>query len=168
VNYDGRVGDAIDVILEQWRQERPDLDLSALGVFGRIMQLSAVLAAFMEQWCAARGLRTGEFDVLTSLRRTGPAMPSDLADALMMSRSGMTKRLDGLEQAGLVARTLDPADRRSFVVALTERGRDLIDAALTEHAATMQRMVAGLSPKDRAALEKSLRTLLADNRLSGM
>ncbi|EWM16992.1 MULTISPECIES: MarR family winged helix-turn-helix transcriptional regulator [unclassified Kutzneria] len=153
--------DAIDGILEQWRRERPDLDLSALGVFGRIMQLSAGLTAFMERWCAAHGMRAGEFDVLTALRRAGPAMPSDLADALMMSRSGMTKRLDGLEATGLVERTLDPADRRSFVVALTERGRELIDEALTEHAANMQRMAAVLSVRERAAMEKSLRALLA-------
>jgi DNA-binding MarR family transcriptional regulator len=160
------VDDAIDVILEQWRQQRPDLDLSALGVFGRIMQLSAALTAFMEQWCAAHGMRSGEFDVLTALRRAGPAIPSDLADALMMSRSGMTKRLDGLEAAGLVARTLDPGDRRSFVVALTDEGRRLIDAALTEHAANLERLAEVLSPREKAALEKSLRTLLTDNRLS--
>ena len=162
------MGDAIDVILGQWRQERPDLDLSALGVFGRIMRLSAVLTTVMEQWCEAHGMRTGEFDVLTSLRREGPAMPSDLADALMMSRSGMTKRLDGLEGAGLVERTLDPADRRSFAVALTEEGRRLIDTALTEHAANMQRLAAGLSAKDRTALEKALRTLETNIRLAEM
>ncbi|HEY0496269.1 MAG TPA: MarR family transcriptional regulator [Kutzneria sp.] len=160
--------DAIDVILAQWRDERPDLDLSALGTFGRIMQLSAVLTTFMENWCAAHGLRAGEFDVLTALRRAGPAMPSDLADALMMSRSGMTKRLDGLEQAGLVERTLDPADRRSFVVALTDQGRELIDTVLTEHAENMQRLAAGLSARDRAGLERGLRTLLSDIQLSQM
>jgi DNA-binding MarR family transcriptional regulator len=160
------VDDAIDVILAQWRDERPDLDLSALGTFGRIMRLSAVLTTFMENWCAAHGLRAGEFDVLTALRRAGPAMPSDLADALMMSRSGMTKRLDGLEQAGLVERTLDPADRRSVVVALTDDGRELIDTVLTEHAANLQRLAAGLSTRDRAGLERGLRTLLSDIRLS--
>ena len=158
--------DAIDVILGQWREARPDLDLSALGVFGRIMRLSAVLTAVMEEWCAAHGMRGGEFDVLTALRRAGPAIPSDLADALMMSRSGMTKRLDGLEAAGLVERTLDPADRRSFVVALTENGRRLIDEALTEHAANMGRMAAGLSARERATLEKALRTLESNIRLS--
>jgi DNA-binding MarR family transcriptional regulator len=132
------------------------------------MQLSAVLTTFMENWCAVHGLRAGEFDVLTALRRAGPAMLSDLADALMMSRFGMTKRLDGLEQAGLVERTLDPADRRSFVVVLTDEGRQLIDTVLTEHAENMQRMTAGLSARDRAGLERGLRTLLTDIRLSQM
>jgi DNA-binding MarR family transcriptional regulator len=77
----------------------------------------------------------------------------------MMSRAGMTKRLDRLEAAGLVARSLDPADRRSFRAALTEHGREIVDRALTQHAATMTGLVSGLSDEDRETLERSLRTL---------
>lgn len=155
--------DAVDEILAQWRRERPDLDLSALGVFGRIAQLSLVLNSVMDRVYARHGLRGGEFDVLTALRRALPPhalTPSELAESLMMSRAGMTKRLDRLEAAGLVERTLDPADRRSFRITLTRPGLELIDTALTEHAANLARLETALEPGERSVLEHSLRTLL--------
>jgi DNA-binding MarR family transcriptional regulator len=155
--------DAIDVILGQWQRERPDLDLAAMGVLGRLWQVSALLAPEIEQVFARHGLRRGEFDVLTALRRAGEPytlIPSEMAQTLMMSRAGMTNRVDRLEEAGLVERTLDPADRRSFLVALTERGRTVIDETMTEHAANLKRLVAGLSAREYDALDRALRTLL--------
>jgi DNA-binding MarR family transcriptional regulator len=156
-------GDAMDAILEQWRRERPDLDLSAMAVFGRLAQLTLVVGAAVERVFAEHGLRRGEFDVLAALRRSGPPytlIPSELADALMMSRAGMTNRLDRLEAAGLVERSLDPADRRSFRVALTAQGREVVDAALTDHAANIARLISSLGPGEAGTLERAVRKLL--------
>ncbi|MDF5756533.1 MarR family transcriptional regulator [Spongiactinospora sp. TRM90649] len=151
-----------DVILEQWRRERPDLDLSALGVLARLAQVSALLGSAVEEVFARHGMRRGEFDVLAALRRSGPPytlIPSELSDALMMSRAGMTNRLDRLEAAGLVDRALDPADRRSFRVTLTARGRRAVDAALSEHAPNLTRIMSALSEQQRLALDDALRAL---------
>jgi DNA-binding MarR family transcriptional regulator len=87
-------------------------------------------------------------------------IPSELSAVLMMSRAGMTNRLDRLEAAGLVERSLDPADRRSFHVVLTGKGREVIDAALTEHAANLARLSSGLTPEDAATLTRIVRGLL--------
>jgi DNA-binding MarR family transcriptional regulator len=155
--------DAVDAILDQWRRERPDLDLSAIGVLGRLAQVSLVLGRDVEQVFARHGLRSGEFDVLAALRRSGSPytlIPSELSAALMMSRAGMTNRLDRLEAAGLVVRSLDPADRRSFQVALTGKGREVIDATLTEHAANIARLVSCLTPEQSESLDRALRILL--------
>lgn len=155
--------DAIDQVISQWRRERPDLDLSAMGVFGRLGRLWQLLAPAVEEVFTRHGLRTGEFDVLAALRRSGPPytlIPSAIADQLMMSRAGMTNRLDRLESAGLVMRRLDPADRRSFQIALTARGHEVVDAALTDHAANLARLVSPLSASERAGLDEMLRTLL--------
>lgn len=155
--------DAIDVIVEQWRRERPDLDLSAMGVFGRVAQLARVLERETDRVFERHGLRRGEFDVLAALRRCGPPytlIPSELSAALMMSRAGMTNRLDRLEAAGLVERSLDPADRRSFRVALTAEGLRLVDAALTEHAATLERLAACLTEEESRTLARLLRVVL--------
>lgn len=54
----------------------------------------------------------------------------------------MTKRIDRLERAGLVERRRDAHDGRGRVVALTARGREVIDAAYTEHIANEHRLVA--------------------------
>lgn len=155
--------DAIDVILTQWRRERPDLDLSAMGVFARLAQVSRLVESAVEQVFLRHGLRPGEFDVLAALRRSGPPytlIPSELSEVLMMSRAGMTNRIDRLEAAGLVERSLDPADRRSFRVSLTERGREVIDATLTEHAANLAGLAAKLTEREAAALDAILRGML--------
>jgi DNA-binding MarR family transcriptional regulator len=155
--------DHVDRILEQWRNERPDLDLSPMDVFGRIGVLARVLTPMTEAVAIERGLRQGEFDVLTALRRVGSPytlIPSELSDMLMMSRAGMTNRLDRLEAAGLVERTLDPADRRSFRISLTEAGLKLVDEAMTEHAANLHRLAKGLSEEELTALSDGLRKLL--------
>ncbi|MFF1651542.1 MULTISPECIES: MarR family transcriptional regulator [unclassified Streptomyces] len=155
--------DAVDQILDQWRRERPDLDLSAVGVFGRLGQLSLLLTPILEGVFAQHGLRRGEFDVLAALRRSGPPytlIPSALAKTLMLSRAGMTNRLDRLEADGLVERRLDPTDRRSFRVALTDRGHEVVDAAVTDHAANESRLLSALTPDERETLDHALRTLL--------
>ncbi|WP_440086154.1 MarR family winged helix-turn-helix transcriptional regulator [Streptosporangium sp. LJ11] len=156
-------GDAIDAILDQWRRERPDLDLSAMDVLGRLALLTRVVETQVDGMLARHGLGRGEFDVLAALRRSGPPyslIPSELSATLMMSRAGMTSRLDRLETAGLVERSLDPADRRSFRVTLTGEGRRIIDATLTDHAATLKRLVSGLAPEDVAALTRILRAMM--------
>ena len=153
--------DQMDVILEQWRRERPDLDLSPIGVLGRIGQLAGLLGPPVEAVLARHGLGAGEFDVLTALRRAGaPGKPSQLSDQLMMSRAGMTSRLDRLERMGWIERRLDPADRRSLRITLTDTGRALIDTTLTEHAATLAALIAPLDDGEVTALENGLRRLI--------
>ncbi|MEV6137622.1 MarR family transcriptional regulator [Nocardia sp. NPDC051990] len=154
----------MDAIVEQWRQERPDLELEAMGVIGRMGRLLAVAQRDIEAVFLARGLQRGEFDVLAALRRSGVPFelnPSVLADALMLSRAGMTGRLDRLESAGLVRRIADAQDRRAIRVALTETGRTLIDEVVTAHTENETRMLSVLSAKDRHDLDRIARVLLA-------
>lgn len=102
--------------------------------------------------------------MLAALRRSGPPytmIPSELSAVLMMSRAGMTNRLDRLEAAELVERSLDPTDRRSFRVTLTPEGRRVIDATLTDHAANLARLASSLGPGDTETLGRILRSMLA-------
>ncbi|WP_433633412.1 MarR family winged helix-turn-helix transcriptional regulator [Nocardia sp. CA-120079] len=155
--------DPVDAIVEQWRRERPDLELEAMGVIGRLGRLLVVAQRDIEAVFIAHGLQRGEFDVLAALRRSGEPCelnPSVLADTLMLSRAGMTGRLDRLESAGLVRRTADAQDRRAIRVALTEAGRTLIDKAVTAHTENETRMLSVLSAKDRRDLDRIARVLL--------
>lgn len=161
------MSDEVDEIVRQWQRERPDLDLSAMALLGRLGRLTVVLQPAIEAVFERHGLRHGEFDVLATLRRSGPPYtltPSGLSATLMLSRAGMTNRLDRLETAGLVHRRLDPADRRSFLVTITDAGFTLVDAALTEHVANEIELMSVLSPGQRDALDDALRTLLAAHR----
>ncbi|QIS13327.1 MarR family transcriptional regulator [Nocardia arthritidis] len=155
--------DVVDAILAQWARERPDLELEAMGIAGRLGRLQAIALREIEAVFTAHGLQRGEFDVLAALRRAGTPYelnPSVLAGTLMLSRAGMTGRLDRLESAGLVRRITDTADRRAVRVALTEAGRELIDRAVTAHAANETRLLAVLSAEDRRELDRIVRLLL--------
>jgi len=154
--------DGVDEILEQWRQERPELDHSPIGVIGRVSRLARELEQRLEPTYAAQGLEPGWYDVLATLRRSGPPYrlrPSDFTSTLMLTSSGTTKRLDRLEHAGLITRAPDPADRRGVLIALTEAGRELIDRATEAHLANERRILAELTESEQRALADLLRKL---------
>ena len=155
--------DHVDRILEQWNRERPDLDVAPMGLLGRIARLRTHLAREVEQTLAAHGLNSATFDVLATLRRSGPPYalsPGDLLATTMVSSGTMTNRLDQLEKAGLVARAHNPEDRRSVIIALTEKGRAVVDEAVTAHVANQHRLVETLSSEERKQLDGLLRTFL--------
>jgi DNA-binding MarR family transcriptional regulator len=154
--------DGVDLIIEQWRRERPELDHSPIGVVGRISRLARELEARLEPVYREHGLEAGWHDVLATLRRAGPpyrVRPTDLTSALMLTSSGTTKRLDRLEQAGLIAREPDPDDRRGTLIGLTPAGRRLVDAVTEAHLANERRLLAPLTDAQQRALADLLRTL---------
>lgn len=154
--------DHVQYVLEQWRREAPELDRSPMGVVGRISRLAQLLQTELEPVFAAHGLNGGEFDVLASLRRAGPPYrltPTGLSRALMVTSGGMTKRLSALESRRLIRREPDPHDGRSSAVTLTREGRRVVETALREHVANEQRLLSGLSGKERAELARLLEAL---------
>lgn len=151
--------DRVDDILAQWNRERPDLDVSPMGLIGRLRRISHHLTREMEKTFAAHGLNDATFDVLATLRRSGPPYslsPGDLLATMMITSGTMTNRVDQLEKMELVARTQNPEDGRSVFISLTDRGFAVIDAAVTDHVATQLRLTSTLSPKDSAALNRLL------------
>jgi len=154
--------DGVDLILEQWRRERPELDHSPIGIVGRISRLAREIEARLEPVYREHGLEPGWHDILATLRRHGPPFqlrPTDLTNASMLTSSGTTKRLDKLEQAGLIVRKPDPADRRGTIITLTERGRELIDALTEAHLANEREILGTLSEADQRRLGDLLRKL---------
>jgi DNA-binding MarR family transcriptional regulator len=154
--------DGVDLILEQWRRERPDLDPSPIGVIGRISRLARELEQRLEPVYREHGLEAGWYDVLATLRRAGPPhrlRPTEFTGTLMLTSSGTTKRLDRLEQAGLIARGPDPEDRRAILITLTAAGRRVVDAASEAHLENERRLLSALTDTDRRRLANLLRKL---------
>jgi DNA-binding MarR family transcriptional regulator len=152
--------DGVDLIIRQWARERPDLETTAMAVFGRIFRLSKLAGDRMEQAYAPYGIGRPEFDVLATLRRSGAPYqlsPGELAASMMLSTGGTTARLDRLEKAGLIERLPSPNDRRSVLVRLTTRGFDIIDQAVGAGLAQQQSMLAHLSPEKQRQLDALLR-----------
>lgn len=152
--------------VEQWKRERPDLDVSPMAVLGRLNEASSLIARDRLAPLFARfGLQAGEFDVLATLRRSGAPYaltPTALYEATMVTSGAMTNRLDRLEKAGLILRGPHPNDRRGIVVRLTGKGLALIDEALTAHVANEHEILAGLSDAEREMLARLLGKLIAN------
>jgi DNA-binding MarR family transcriptional regulator len=155
--------DHVDTILAQWARERPDLDSSPIGVIGRISRAARSLERELETAYRLHGLDGGTYDVLATLRRSGPPYElsaSALADATMIARSSMTSRIDRLENAGLVVRVEDELDGRGVGVRLTRAGFELIEKATVDHLANEARLLAGLPEGSAERLAGDLRELL--------
>lgn len=156
--------DAVDQILAQWNRERPDLDVSAMGPLGRLARLRTHLSRAIDAVLSAHGLNSSTFDVLATLRRSGAPFhlsPSDLMATMMVTSGTMTNRIDQLEKQGLVERLPNPDDRRGLLVALTPKGRALVDEAVTAHVANQEQLMAALSLEERQALDTLLRRYLS-------
>ncbi|ELX8378194.1 MarR family winged helix-turn-helix transcriptional regulator [Providencia vermicola] len=156
--------DRIDKITQQWANQRPDLDISSMGLIGRLSNIVFHLTREMEKVFAQFGLNRSSFDVLATLRRAGSPYtlsPGDMLATLMVTSGTMTNRIDQLEKIGLVARHPNPEDGRGFLVSLTDSGLALIDQAIEKHVANQARLVEGLSPEEQASLNQILRVFLA-------
>jgi DNA-binding MarR family transcriptional regulator len=157
-------GDAVDAIMGQWAQVRPDLQTEAMELFARVYRCARGMGDRMETAYQAYGISRGEFDVLATLRRSGEPYtlsPRELTATLMLTSGGMTGRLDKLEKAGLVRRSPDPHDRRGLRVTLTPEGLDLLDRAVTGGVEVQRRGTEQLTPDQIAQLNGLLRQLLA-------
>lgn len=109
--------------------------LTTIGLF---MEAHAGLAAAFERELETRsGLSVQWFEVLIRLARTpGHRLRmSDLAAQTTLSASGLTRAVDRLEAAGLVARQACPTDRRSTYAVLTEAGLERLMTAVPVHVA---------------------------------
>jgi DNA-binding MarR family transcriptional regulator len=157
------MADHVDRILQQWRAARPDLDVSPMAVIGRLSRATRRISAELLRTFSGHGLDASSFDLLATLRRSGPShrlTPTELMRASMVTSGAITQRLDHLEANDLVTRIPSDSDGRSVHVALTRAGRSLIDKALPDHVATEHRLLSGLSRAQRDALARLLRELL--------
>ncbi len=147
--------DHVGRIRRQWAEQRPDLDTSPMGVIGRVHRLADHLHAELRPVFAAAGLSDGDFDVLATLRRAGEPhelTPGALAATTMVTSGAVTKRVDRLERAGLVVRTVCADDARSRRVRLTPAGHRLVDDLVVRHLANEERLLAGLDEGERTRL----------------
>ena len=158
--------DAVDDILEQWSEERPELETESLGVVIRIMSLSRAFLRQATEALAPLDLELFEYDVLSALRRQGRpfGLPATgLAKETGLSSGAMTNRIDKLEERGLVSRKADKSDRRAVIVSLTAEGKRTIDDAIQLRLDAADESIQGLSAGEIGSLASILRKI----RLTG-
>ncbi|MGW1727502.1 MarR family winged helix-turn-helix transcriptional regulator [Streptomyces sp. NPDC002306] len=161
---DSQSMDRVARIQDEWRRERPEVDVTPQGVIGRLHRLADRLSEELRLVYGRYGLSEGEFDVLCALRRSGEPYeraPGELAAHTMVTTGAMTKRIDSLERAGLVTRRRSDDDQRGRIVALTTPGLELVDRAFTDHMRNERRLLDHLTPVEASAMETLLTAWLA-------
>jgi DNA-binding MarR family transcriptional regulator len=105
---------------------------------------AAVTREFNAELLETHGLTLNDFDVLAQLRR-GPdhgLKRSELAERVLLTPSGITRLLDGLEQAGYVRKGECESDARVTYAVLTDEGRRKLREASRTHMASVRALLA--------------------------
>jgi len=154
--------DHIDRARAQWTKELPDLDTEPMEILGRIYRLSRLMTPSIEEIFASFGLDRGEFDVVATLRRSGPPYrltPTELYRSLMVASGSLTHRLGRLEKAGLIRRVPSEHDGRSLAVQLTEEGIRRAEAAFRRDMANEADAIASFNREKKRQISALLREL---------
>src|SRR3954452_119091 len=102
------------------------------------------------------GLGLSDFGVLELLLHKGPLPVNTIGPIVDLTPGLISIAVDRLFAKGLVTRIESTEDRRVRIVALTPRGKDLIDSAFRKHSAQMKRVFSELSPEELRSLETAL------------
>jgi DNA-binding MarR family transcriptional regulator len=149
------------------RSDRPQVVVQTdpgLIAWRTFLQAHATVVRRIEADLEADGLPSlADLDVLLQLAQAPERRlrMSELADEVLLSRSGMTRRIDRLEAAGYVQRHECSADRRGAFAGLTDEGMRRLQTARPTHVrGIMDHFVSKLSADDLAALRRTLAKVL--------
>ena len=125
--------DIIDSLISEWKDERPELDTSAMEVVGRILNLSKILEKRASKSLSMYNIHYTDLDVLATITRSGnpyELTPSQLMNSVLITSGAMTALLNRLTKLKLIYRSPDPKDGRIKLAGLTPKGIELIDKAI--------------------------------------
>ncbi|MFI1941892.1 MarR family winged helix-turn-helix transcriptional regulator [Streptomyces purpureus] len=157
--------DAIDTIVGQWSKERPDLAnaLWPVQLLGRAQRLARFADKSAKEIAAKHGVEHGEFDVLSTLQRSGPPYTltaGALLKAAMVTSGAITNRIDRMEAKGLVERVRDGEDRRTVQIRLTSQGHEVMSHIISDHLANYARLLADVDRETCTRTADGLRAVL--------
>jgi DNA-binding MarR family transcriptional regulator len=156
-------GDEVDAVVRAWRRERPDVDVSSIGIVTPVLRLAALITERRAGVLAAHGLDQSHLDVLSVLRRSGPPYrltAGELSRRCRVTPGATTQRVQSMERDGLVERVREDPDRRTVHVQLTDSGLRRLDEVFAEVVAADESLLAGLTPVRRSGVETALRAWL--------
>jgi DNA-binding MarR family transcriptional regulator len=124
-----------------------------------VQRAARLLARRFDEALRPFELTNGQFSLLISLNRPEPPSMGPVASLLAMDRTTLTAALKPLERRGLVRVSLDPSDRRSRILLLTQKGHDLLLRAVPVWERTHQEIDSLLPGQVPAQLRKGLASL---------
>ena len=129
-----------------------------MAIIQDVQHATHVLGRHLESTLADVGVDQGEAHVLSALS-AGPRTIAELVDSIGVKRSTLTNILDRLEARGLTRRTINPSDRRSFVVQPTRAGERAARKVARKFAVVDARLVQTTTAHERLAFQSVLAKL---------
>lgn len=145
--------------VEAWERIADTSDTSSFSTVQKVVWGGRLAEALLERAAVAAGWRRrGDYEVLALMRRSEPEQltPVDVADRLLTSPSGMTGRIDRLEEQGHITREPDLNDRRIVRLGLTEDGRATVDDAFKQNLRLYQSILDSLDASEIKVLDDLL------------
>lgn len=121
-----------------------------------LLEIGELFRSDMARAFDGTALTTARTHLLWVLASMGPSTQQSLADAMQVSARNITGLVDALEDAGFVARTPHPTDRRATIVSLTRTGEVTMSDMAREHADLSSELLDAVSPEDRDAFVRGL------------
>lgn len=121
-----------------------------------LRKISLASFAGFSQVCGAHGLHPMHFGMLTILDAEGPISQRALSERTGVDASTMVQRMDALEAEGLIERSRKAADRRSYEIELTTKGREVLEELRDEAGTHMERVFGALTREEHAELHRLL------------
>ena len=136
------------------------LDPAEMAAWLAFLEVSHLLERAIEQQLRQdAGLSHAQYEILSRLEAAdgGRLRMSELADVIVVSRSGLTYQITQLEKAGLVRREKCPSDERGVLAILTGAGRAALTRAAPGHLRVVrENLIDALTPAQREALTEGL------------
>ena len=134
-------------------------DLSGIHLWLLLWKASRAVEAHSARSIARFEMGVSDFGVLEALLHKGPLTVKQLGEKVLLTSGSMTAAVDRLIKRGLVTRCDDETDRRARIIQLTDKGRETISEAFTQHRLAMERAVGSFTQQERSELLPLLRRL---------
>ncbi len=131
----------------------------ALRTYVKLMRAAESVTARTHRHLSPTGLTISQFAVLEALYQLGPLSQREIGQKILRSSGNITMVIDNLEKNGLVRRKRNEADRRFFIVHLTDKGYSLINKIFPPHAAVIAKYLGVLTAAEQDALGRLCKKL---------
>lgn len=149
-------------LVDEWDASYPGMHFKCVPSVTRLVRMGEYIARAVDETLAEFDLNRGEAEVLFALVRNPhiDITPKVIQTRILVSSGGLTRRLDRLEEKGLISHLPDPNDRRGTILKPTKDGIVLALRAHKAHTEKEARLVAILSENEKKTLEKLLKKLI--------
>lgn len=154
--------ETIESVINKFEQNWPVVAEQLNGFFLKMHRVDECIQEEIEDHLHKLGLQKADFSLLSALRRSAPPYqltPTELTESMVFSSGGLTKVLLRMEAREYIKRQKNTEDKRSRLVRLTNKGKDLVEKTMLE-IQQLERNLCPLNSQEVSQLENLMNKIL--------